>query len=96
MPNLGAKDPLHNGKICYGEDLTKVPPLSKLELKWLLTAYEQTADKAKFFNPFFSKLAGTTQLQRQIESGLSENEIRKGWEKGIADFKNIRKNYEIY
>lgn len=95
-PNFGAKDPLHNGKLCYGEDLSESQKVSKLELKWLLKAYNETADKSKFFIPFFTKLAGTKKLQQQIESGMSENEIRATWTKGLEDFKKIRKNYQIY
>lgn len=96
MPNPGAKTPPHNGKICYGEDLSGAPRVQRLELKWLLKAYATTADKSKFFIPFFSKLAGTNKLQQQIEAGKSEDEIRASWAKGIADFKNIRKIYELY
>ncbi|NBL65476.1 DUF1343 domain-containing protein [Flavobacterium sp. NST-5] len=95
-PNLGAKDPLHNGKVCYGEDLSKINKISGIELKWLIKAYENTADKQKFFIPFFTKLAGTKELQRQIETGLSETEIKNSWRKGIEDFEKIRKNYQIY
>lgn len=95
-PNLGAKDPLHNGKVCYGEDLSKTKKIAGLELKWLLKAYNSTSDKQKFFIPFFTKLAGTKELQRQIETGLSETEIKNSWKKGIEDFKKIRKNYQIY
>lgn len=95
-PNFGAKDPLHNGKLCYGEDLSESPKVSKLELKWLLKAYNETADKSKFFIPFFTKLAGTKKLQQQIEAGMSENEIRATWTKGLEGFKKIRKNYQIY
>jgi uncharacterized protein YbbC (DUF1343 family) len=32
-PNLGAKDPLYNGQVCYGEDLTSYKRLHRLELK---------------------------------------------------------------
>jgi uncharacterized protein YbbC (DUF1343 family) len=95
-PNEGAKDPMHNGKLCYGEDLTQKEKVSKLELKWLLKAYNDTSDKSKFFNPFFTKLAGTKKLQAQVESGASENEIRKSWENGLLTFKEIRKKYLIY
>ncbi|HEX8268343.1 MAG TPA: DUF1343 domain-containing protein [Flavobacterium sp.] len=96
MPNVGAKDPLYNGKTCYGEDLSATPEVSRLELDWLLKAYQQTSDKSKFFIPFFTKLAGTTVLQQQIEDGLSEDEIRKSWAAGIAGFKTLRKPYLIY
>ncbi|MGX7667380.1 exo-beta-N-acetylmuramidase NamZ family protein [Flavobacterium pedocola] len=95
-PNEGAKDPLYNGVECNGTDLTKEPRLTQLELRWLINAYYETTDKSKFFNPFFTKLAGTKKLQQQIESGVSEKDIRKSWEKGIADFKKMRKAYLLY
>lgn len=95
-PNLGAKDPMHNGKLCYGEDLSTIEKVNRLELKWLIKAYESTSDKKAFFNSFFVKLAGTKKLQEQIEKGIPEHEIRKNWEKGLEDFKKIRKNYLIY
>lgn len=96
QPNEGAKDPTYNGKLCYGEDLTQIKPINKLELKWLMKAYNETADKSKFFNSFFTKLAGTKKLQEQIEKGISENEIRASWQKGLVDFKEMRSKYLIY
>ncbi len=96
MPNEGAKEPPLKGKLCYGQDLSNAPKVHRLELKWLIKAYNETSDKKKFFIPFFTKLAGTKKLQQQIETGTSESEIRKTWEKGISDFKKIRKVYEIY
>ncbi|SFE22673.1 exo-beta-N-acetylmuramidase NamZ family protein [Flavobacterium xueshanense] len=95
-PNFGAKDPLYNGKECFGEDLTTYPKLSRLELKWLIKAYQNTSDKTQFFNPFFTKLAGTKKLQQQIESGISENKIRKSWKNGLTVFKKMRMKYVIY
>lgn len=96
MPNEGAKEPPLKGKLCYGEDLSQAPKVTKLELKWLLKAYAETKDKSKFFIPFFTKLAGTKKLQQQIEAGTSETDIRKSWEKGLNDFKVMRKKYLIY
>ena len=95
-PNIGAKDPMHNGKLCYGEDLSTIQKVNRLELKWLMKAYESTSDKEVFFNSFFVKLAGTKKLQEQIEKGSSESEIRKSWEKGLIVFKEMRKKYLIY
>ncbi|CAM4167699.1 DUF1343 domain-containing protein [Flavobacterium jumunjinense] len=94
--NEGAKDPMYKGKTCYGEDLTKIEKINQLELKWLIKAYNQTSDKSKFFNSFFTKLAGTKKLQEQIEKGISEKEIRKTWEKDINSFKKMRALYLIY
>jgi uncharacterized protein YbbC (DUF1343 family) len=96
MPNFGAKDPVHKGVLCYGEDLTAIEKVTRLELKWLISAYQNTADQSKFFNDFFSKLAGTTKLQQQIVNGVSETEIRKSWEKGLRDFKQMRATYLLY
>lgn len=96
MPNEGAKNPIWNGKLCNGEDLSKISKLKQIELIWLIRAYNNTEDKSKFFTDFFSKLAGTKKLQQQIESGISEEEIRKSWEKDLIDFKEMRKKYLIY
>ncbi len=96
IPNLGAKEPPYKNQLCYGEDLTQTPKVHQLELKWLLKAYNTTADKSKFFTAFFTKLAGTKKLQQQIEAGVSENDIRKSWEKGLDEFKAMRKKYLIY
>jgi uncharacterized protein YbbC (DUF1343 family) len=95
-PNLGAKDPVYNGVECYGEDLSAIKKVERLELKWLLKAYASTTDKSKFFIPFFTKLAGSPKLQQQIESGMTEEAIRKSWEPGLTKFKVTRKKYLIY
>ncbi len=95
-PNEGAKDPLYNGKVCYGEDLSNIEKVKQLELKWLIKAYQRTSDKSKFFNSFFTKLAGTQNLQRQIESGLTEDEIRATWQNDLKNFKTKRERYLIY
>ena len=95
-PNIGAKEPMHKGKICYGEDLSSIETVNQIELKWLLKAYNSTDDKTKFFIPFFTKLAGTKVLQQQIEEGLSERKIKKSWRLGLEQFKETRKKYLIY
>ena len=96
QPNFGAKDPVHNGKLCFGEDLTEIRKVHRLELKWLLKAYENTTDKTVFFNDFFTKLAGTKKLREQIEAGMTEKEIRKTWQEGLEQFKVVRGKYLIY
>ena len=95
-PNFGAKDPVFKNQLCFGEDLSNIPKVKQLELKWLLKAFNKTKDKSSFFNTFFIKLTGTQKLQEQIEANLSEAEIRKSWLKGLNDFKEMRKKYLIY
>ncbi|MBL4643639.1 MAG: DUF1343 domain-containing protein [Flavobacteriaceae bacterium] len=93
--NEGAKYPKYKNKLAYGEDLTNYKHLSQLNLSWLIKAYQQnTSDK--FFNAFFTKLAGTEKLQQQIEKGVSEKDIKKTWQKDLNAFKKTRKNYLIY
>lgn len=96
MPNEGAKKPLHEGKVCFGEDLSKHPDLNVFRLEWLLKAYKQSVKQKSFFEPFFVKLAGTKNLQAQIEAGWTEEQIRETWQKGLTDFKKRRQPYLIY
>jgi hypothetical protein len=49
-----------------------------------------------FFNSFFTKLAGSPTLQEQIESGLSEEEIRATWQDSLEKFKKMREDYLLY
>lgn len=95
-PNFGAKDPMHKGRKCFGENLTKINKINQLELKWLMKAFNSTADKTLFFNDFFTKLTGSKNLQEQIEKGVSEAEIRKSWGNDLAKFRTIRQKYLIY
>jgi uncharacterized protein YbbC (DUF1343 family) len=96
IPNFGAKEPMHKDILCYGEDLSKIKKVNRLELKWLIKAYANTSDKTVFFNDFFTKLAGTKKLQEQIIDGVSEKDIRKSWETDLNAFKEMRKKYLIY
>ena len=93
--NEGAKYPKYKNKICFGEDLRTTKNLHKLDLSFLIKAYKQNSSK-QFFNKFFTKLAGTEKLQRQIEQGVSEKEIQKSWKKGLETFKKVRKKYLMY
>jgi len=96
QPNFGAKHPKHDGENCYGKDLRTYKKLSNLNLEWLIESYAHTSDKEKFFNKFFLKLAGTKELQEQIEAGLSSIEIKETWQNGLNKFKETREKYLIY
>lgn len=96
-PNFGAKDPKHNGELCYGEDLSDEPSPKSVNLEWLIKAYNGTKDKLKFFKSrSFTLHAGTEKLRKQIEAGWTENQIRETWQEGIEQFKIIRKKYLKY
>lgn len=95
-PNVGAKRPKHNGKKCFGVDLRDEPRLSMLNLEYVVDAFAKAPTKEKFFNSFFTKLAGTQLLQQQIESGMSASQIRETWQPGLSSYLNIRKKYLLY
>ncbi|SDS69162.1 DUF1343 domain-containing protein [Gramella sp. MAR_2010_147] len=96
QPMDGAKYPKHSGKECYGKDLTNTGHLSSLNLDWLIEAYHNTSNKSEFFNSFFTKLAGTERLQKQIEAGKSSEEIRASWQDGLDNFIKTRNKYLSY
>ena len=97
MENFGSKNPKHKGKLCFGEDLKDEKVKSKVNLKWLIKAYNNSTDKSLVFNTRnFTLHAGTDQLQKQIEVGLSEDEIRATWQDDLKRFKKIRDKYLIY
>ncbi|MEH6538148.1 MAG: DUF1343 domain-containing protein [Psychroserpens sp.] len=95
-PNEGSKYPKYDGVLCYGEDLSVHDKLNQLDLSYLIRAYQNSIDKTIFFNDFFTKLSGTKVLQQQIESGLSEQEIRETWVARLSAFKRKRAKYLIY
>ena len=107
----GAKDPKLKDQQCYGWNLfgTKEMVLKaidgKVQIKYLLNAYQLYPDKENFFikpksgkvvDYFFNKLAGNAELMEQIKAGVSEAAIRKSWEPKLAAFKKIRQKYLLY
>lgn len=91
-----AKNPPYENLICLGLDLRKAEPEAQLNLKYLVEMYKAYPEKDKFFNNFFDKLAGTTELQQQIKNGVSEEVIRHGWASDIVNYKEMRKKYLLY
>lgn len=96
-PNFGSKYPKEEGKTCYGKDLSDIPRMNEMSLRWLLDAYQNTTDKSKFFlTAGFTKHAGTEKLQKMIEAGNSEAEIKATWQADIEKFDKTRQKYLRY
>jgi uncharacterized protein YbbC (DUF1343 family) len=89
-------NPPHMNKLCYGIDLSTVKAEPKINIQLLIDFYNLYPDKEKFFTNYFDKLAGTKELKQQIKSGMSEEQIRKTWEKDLNAFKEKRKKYLLY
>lgn len=102
-PNEGASNPVLNGEECYGVDMSEDYSIfnwqsDKLNISVLLKMYELFPDKDKFFrkNNSLEHLIGYKDFRTQVESGMSEDEIRKTWEQGLDRFKETRSKYLIY
>ncbi len=96
----GASNPKHLGRSCNGYDLRKLAnepdkQLAKLNLSWILEAY-QNLENADFFNAYFEKLVGNSKLRQQIIKGESEENIRASWQPELEQFRKIRSKYLIY
>jgi len=101
-PTAGAKYPKLKGEICNGYQLSesgKSWVTNRLNIKPLIDAYHELKHLEKpFFNKnlFFDKLAGTDELRKQIEKGMSEEEIRATWQVDLEAFELMRKKYLLY
>jgi len=96
-----SENPPQKDQLCYGISLKgyssdMIRKKGRVDLSLLLELYKAFPDKAHFFNAYFTKLAGTTELRKQIEAGNTEAEIRKSWEPGLNNFKTIRGKYLLY
>ena len=96
----GASKPLLEGQRCRGENLVEFAHDysnngKRLQLEWIIEAYQQLKDKG-FFKDYFRLLAGSKQMQRDIESGKSADEIRASWQNDLGAFKTIRTKYLMY
>ncbi len=92
-------NPLQKDKQCYGIDLREYPFEGGLTLRFLLDFYTRSGkDQAFFFArpQWFDLLAGTKKLRFQIIRGLTEEEIRAGWEPELNAYKQMRKKYLLY
>ncbi len=100
IPGASVNPPL-KGQKCYGIDLRqkinkKTSISNKIELKWIKDFYEEIGNETEFFLPYFTNLVGQKLLQQQIIDGVSEDEIRKTWQKGLDEYKKIRAKYLLY
>jgi uncharacterized protein YbbC (DUF1343 family) len=96
-----SEDPPQKDKTCYGinlkdYDTNNIRNGKELNLSWLIALYNAFPDKQHFFNAYFTKLAGTDGLRKQIEAGKSEKEIRASWEPALSKYKIMRKKYLLY
>lgn len=97
----GASNPKYSGIECKGVDLRNIEykffwNKRRIILDWLIEAFHNMKEEEDFFNRRFTRLSGNAELQKQIESGVSPEEIYKTWEPGLKEYKKIRNKYLLY
>lgn len=96
-PNFGSKYPKEEGKLCYGKDLSNTKRMNQMTMEYIIDAYTHSVDKSKFFlTSGFTKHAGNERLQKKIEAGATNAEIKASWQDDIEKFKKIRAKYLLY
>lgn len=97
IPGVSSNPPFEN-QLCKGIKVSFEKRPTQLNLSWLMNMYSSYPNKEKFFSSpgFFDKLAGTTELRKQIEEGVSEEEIRASWHADLETYKTTRKKYLLY
>lgn len=91
-----SNEPPHDGKICYGLDLSDVKVEPRIDLSYLIDFYKRYPNKEKFFIGSFDRLAGTPELKEQIKKGMTEEEIRATWQADLESYRGLRAKYLLY
>lgn len=102
VSGAGAKKPPFENRKCYGELVAETEEEilktidNELQLKWVINGYKNYPNQSKYFNLFFTKLAGNKSLEANIKKGWSEKKIKNTWKTSIKMFKEIRKKHLLY
>ena len=103
-PDHGAKHPKYEGQLCIGQFLPTDMDTAYGAINWnhLFDAYSYWIENApteapEFFNAFFKKLAGSNELQKALESGMSAQEWVKFYKKRMwFDYQQKFDEYSLY
>lgn len=94
-PNPPCKD-----KLCHGYDLSGIPVGKlreiKIDLSYVIEAYNNSKLGDKFFTSFFELLVGVDYVRTMIKEGKSAEEISRMWQDDVARFKEQRRPYLLY
>jgi len=91
-----AKHPRLEGEQCFGIDLRNVELPNQLELSYVIDFYHKWEGEESFFTNYFNTLAGTGKLRKQIEEGMSSDQIRKSWQTDLDNYIKMRSGYLLY
>lgn len=102
-----SETPLFMDQECFGLDLRnydveQLRKSKKINISWIMELYKAHPHKEKFFEHLSDQMnsieiqIGVGEFRKQIINGASEEEIRKSWEPGLSNYKEMRKKYLLY
>ena len=103
-----SETPLYMNEVCYGLDLRNyntetLRKEKRINIKWMKELYKAYPYKEKFFDYKQSKeignvdfRTGDSKFKQQIIDDVPEEEMRKSWEPGLSNYKQMRKKYLLY
>lgn len=95
-PNAGSKYPPLEGELCKGYAFYNAESPRGFTLKWIIDFYKDLAPQTEFFNDYLTLLIGSKELKKQIEMGLTEEQIKATWQPRLNEYKAMRKKYLLY
>ena len=103
-----AETPLFMDQVCYGLDLRKydtdlLRKSKQINFDWIIELYNASPNKEQFFDSKLSKEMNNIEIQigsgdfrQQVIDGVPIEKIREGWEAGLKEYKEMRKQYLLY
>jgi uncharacterized protein YbbC (DUF1343 family) len=91
-------NPLQKDRVCYGIDLRNEELNTGFTLSYLISFYKKSDLGSTFFksSQFMNMLSGSNKLKNQIIAGISEQDIRKSWKRGLDEYRIKRRKYLLY
>jgi len=91
-------NPLQKDKKCFGDDFRELKEVPQFTLSYFIDWLHKFKNKDEFLtrSQWFNQLMGNDQVLKLILEGKGEVEIRKSWEKELAEYGAIRQKYLLY
>jgi uncharacterized protein YbbC (DUF1343 family) len=92
------KNPIHENKECFGIDLRDEKETTRFTLRYFIDFHKRFKSPGLFWNSekWIGQLSGDPNFFGQINSRLTEAEIRKSWQPDLEKYRSMRKKYLLY
>ena len=93
-----AKNPLHEGELCFGEKLCFEDKGKNYLLSYFVDYYNKFANKEDFLTRenWFNLLIGNKNVLKLIREGITAKDIELTWFEELEQYKKMRKKYLLY